>query len=101
MSKSDDQFGKVIDGIVTALRLLGADSALQGAVGSWRDGQDDAATAAAIGEWVETERDRIAAAVQVFKRSDFWEPHRRYVRTDRGCSRRADPETSPPAPQGP
>lgn len=95
-----DRFGEVIDQLGTALRLLGADGALQAAVGSWRDGQDDAATVAAIQEWIDSERDRIAAVVTTYRDLGFWQPGRPFKRTDHGKGLRGDWQKFMGTPEG-
>ena len=85
-----EMFGPILTQIGLALKMLGADSCLQAAVGSWRDTQDDSQTLLMLKDWVQSEGDRIAAVVQAFKDYGFWNPNRAMRRDDRAKSRRTD-----------
>jgi hypothetical protein len=63
VSDKPDRFGEVIGAVTEAIRLLGGDSALQAAVGGWRDCVGDAETLGYIREWVESERRRINGVI--------------------------------------
>lgn len=87
-------FGPIIGVISEAMALLGADSSLLAAVGSWRDSRNDDDTLADIQKWIEQERDRIAGLIDTYRASGFWEPCRRYSQTDQGRSRLESPRTN-------
>lgn len=76
MSVPTERFGEVIGAITTALKLLGADSPLLAAVGSWRDGCDDPVTLECINEWIMSEKARISCVMSVYFENGCWKPCR-------------------------
>jgi hypothetical protein len=77
----------IVNELGDALKLLGADSALQSAFNSILEGDFDLALEF-LRKWNDVERDRIAAVMRGYARLKVWAPDREYRDSvDRGCSR--------------
>lgn len=76
----------IVNELGDALKLLGADSALQSAFNSIWEGDFDLALEF-IRNWNDVERDRIAAVMRAYARFKVWIPGKEYRDSvDRGCN---------------
>lgn len=77
----------IVNELSDALKLLGADSALQSAFNSIWEGDFDLSLEF-LRKWNEVERDRIAAVMRGYARFKVWAPGKEYRDSvDRGCNR--------------
>ena len=87
---SNDRDRQIVLAIGNALKLLGADSALQSAFNSiWENDQDMALEF--LNQWNADQRDMIASTIEAYAKLNWWGPNKFFACNDRGRSQLVDP----------